>query len=253
MARKIISLLTRKKAKISLDPSSKISKTVTSIIQPNSQLNLKANSSIIIGNNSKINSKIYINDNSELTIADDCFINNCSIEIRNNSKVTFSKGVIINPKTPNRIIVDRGTAHFGELVNFNGDLYIRFGGNFSIGYRSGVNNNTEIRCEERVEIGRFGLISYNVSIFDTDTHSIDYLKRREIITKGYPFGAREHERPNTSPIIIGDDVWIGKGVSIGKGVKLGDKCIVATSSTLGSGVYPENSSIVPAKPRVITR
>lgn len=47
----------------------------------------------------------------------------------------------------------------------------------------------------------------------------------------------------TSPIEIGDNVWIGAGTIILRGTKIGNNCIVGAGSLL-KGEYEENQVIV---------
>ena len=95
------------------------------------------------------------------------------------------------------------------------------------------------------------MISYDVAIFDTNTHSTDWRERREIAERSFPIGAPETKRPDTSPITIGDDVWIGMGASVLKGANLGDRCIVGLRAMVTRGDYAAGSAIVAQAPRVI--
>jgi acetyltransferase-like isoleucine patch superfamily enzyme len=84
-----------------------------------------------------------------------------------------------------------------------------------------------------------------VDIFDTNTHSTDWHHRHEEIDDGFPNGTVQSEKnsPDTSPIAIGDDVWIGKYSAILKGVSIGSRSIVGTRSVVTKSC-PEDSVVV---------
>jgi len=108
------------------------------------------------------------------------------------------------------------------VVNKNGSLEV------GSGY---TNNNVEINCFRSIKIGYGVAISKNVIIRDSDNHVIngDYSKA-------------------TSPIEIGNKVWIGIGAIILKGVKIEDGAIIAAGSIVTKDV-PKNCLVggVPAK------
>ena len=92
-----------------------------------------------------------------------------------------------------------------------------------------LNTNATLNCFEYIELGNDCAISDNVTISDSDSHSINGNKV-------------------TSPIIIKDHVWIGKNAIILKGVTIGEGAVVAAGSVVTKDV-PPNSLVggVPAK------
>ena len=87
-------------------------------------------------------------------------------------------------------------------------------------------------------------ISYNVNIWDTNTHNVyPSGKRREIAEKYWPYFGKEIERPKTRPIHIGDDCWIGENTSILKGTNLSNNVIVGFGTVL-TGVKVEEGKTV---------
>ena len=108
-------------------------------------------------------------------------------------------------------------------------VLVRFGGTLTIGRYTGIAYDSEIRCEQQVDIGSYNMISYRVCIYDTNTHSTDWRERRKRIEHCYPEGVYEEVKPSTSPVLIGDDVWIGKEVTITKGAA----SAIAASSVSG--------------------
>lgn len=107
------------------------------------------------------------------------------------------------------------------------DFYIKYGGKCSIGSYTGIMENTEIRCDDSIEIGDYNMISYECMIYDTNTHFIyPKDKRREMTIRDFPAIGLEHEKPTTQPVKIGNDCWLGKRAVILKGVTIGDESII---------------------------
>jgi acetyltransferase-like isoleucine patch superfamily enzyme len=88
-------------------------------------------------------------------------------------------------------------------------------------------------CAESIRIGRRAIVSYNVTIADSDFHPCDPEQRKQDAIANAPQGQRSH-RPVVvaRPVVIGDDVWIGigaivlKGVQIGRGARIGAGAVV---------------------------
>jgi acetyltransferase-like isoleucine patch superfamily enzyme len=219
------------------------------------EIKVTDNSSLSVGKNFSFDAQMHISGHSEVIIADDCSFRNVTIDVSNHSKVIFGNGVIYSsgPVGTVPIQVDNGTLIFGGFNRFMGEILVRFGGEMKIGKYTGIGYNSEIRCEESITIGNYGLFSYGINIFDTDTHSTDWKKRRERLIAGYPVGTHEIEKPNTKPVVIGDDVWLGKGVTITKGTRIGNRCIVGIGTVIGGGEYDDDTTIVSDKPRIISR
>ncbi len=85
-------------------------------------------------------------------------------------------------------------------------------------------------CAERIEIGRRVLVSYQVTIADSDFHPLDPEARRRDAVANAPFGDKSARPPYPSrPVWIGDDATIGIGAIILKGVRIGP------GATVGAG------------------
>lgn len=70
------------------------------------------------------------------------------------------------------------------------------------------------------------MIADAVSIRDTDHNHNDL--NVAMINQGI----------TTSPVIVGDDVWIGYGATILKGVEIGNGAIIAAGAVVTSNVAP---------------
>lgn len=114
-----------------------------------------------------------------------------------------------------------------------GKIYINEGATLHLG--SGyINHNVNISVFDKIHIGDNCVISENVTIRDSDNHSIK-------------FQNGDTHNP-TAPIFIGNHVWIGMNVTILKGVTIGDGAIIGANSLVCHDV-PENTLVggVPAK------
>lgn len=100
--------------------------------------------------------------------------------------------------------------------------------NLGSGY---INRYAKIRCYSSITIGLGVAISENLSIWDSDVHTI----------KG-------KENQMAQPITIGNHVWIGTNVTILKGVTIGDGAIIAAGSVV-TGAIPAKcmAAGIPAK------
>ena len=213
-------------------------------------------SSLVVEAGAIIDSDMTIGDNCEVVFEKNSRLIKTAFTVINGSVVNIGEGAIINsPVSPDSsVFVDNGTLRLDQRAHvMSTALLARFGGKLSIGRYTGIAYGSEIRCEEQVDIGSYGMISYRVCIYDTNTHSTDWRERRKRIEHCYPEGVMEETRPVTSPVSIGDDVWIGQEVTITKGVRIGNRCIVGIRTTLGSGVIEDDSVVVAGKPRIISK
>lgn len=222
------------------------------------QIVIGDNSNVVIGENCSFNSfyngRLSIGVNCVINISNDCHFENIRWLIENATISIGKNCTYICPENHlGSIVMYSGNLTIGEYVFIQASIATRFNGIVSIGDFAGIGYNTEIRSEESVSIGKYALISYNVSIFDTNTHTIDWEERRRLKHKYHPqrMGMADESKPDTKPIIIGDDVWLGKGVSISKGAVLKDRCIVGMSTVVPSGQYPADAVVVSSKPRIL--
>ena len=143
-----------------------------------------------------------------------------------------------------RLYIDiKGKLVIGSDNRLETNMRVRFNGGLSIGNYTNINTHSEIRCDEKVSIGDYNQISYNVVIWDTNTHNIYAAsKRRELTeTRGIGF---EFEKPKTKPIFIGHDCWVGRDVAILKGVTVQNKCIIGFRTLLSDTTLKENTTVV---------
>ena len=135
-------------------------------------------------------------------------------------------------------------------------------GQLTIGHSSSFGSDTIIHCRERIEIGNYALISWNVMIADFDAHSISLNDRiaeiehtKTVLLPNFS-KKRAISRPPfvpriiTRPIIIEDGVWIGANAIILKGSKIGRGSIIGAGAVV-SGEIPPMSIAVGNPARVV--
>ncbi len=140
---------------------------------------------------------------------------------RNVKVLRFPKNVSIGKN----VVLKEGA----RICSCNENAIVSIGENTTFGYHSFLFSS------ESIEIGNNCLIAPFVYIVDSD-HNID---KAQLI----------NEQPNnTSPIKIGNDVWIGTGAKILKGVNIGTGAVIAAGSIVNSDVKTyEIHAGIPAK------
>ncbi len=96
-----------------------------------------------------------------------------------------------------------------------------------IGAHVGISGGS-ICAATLVSIGENTMLGANVTIADTDFHSLDPGKRFDKST----------DDPGGSPVIIGRHVFIGTNVIILKGVRIGDNSVIGAGSVVTKDVPP---------------
>lgn len=83
------------------------------------------------------------------------------------------------------------------------------------------NNGVQIVCQDHIRIGNNVVVARDVIIRDSDAHRLD--------TPGFRM---------TSPVVIGDNVWIAARAVIMKGVTVGEGAVVAAGAVVTKDVPP---------------
>ena len=111
-------------------------------------------------------------------------------------------------------------------------------------------NGAIIMAEERIEIGSYCLISWNVGIADSDFHPLEPAQRLIDAHALAPYFKDRPPRPplRTVPVIIADNVWIGMNATILKGVTIGENSVVAAGSVVSKSVPP--NTVVAGNPAI---
>ena len=98
-------------------------------------------------------------------------------------------------------------------------------------------------CAEHIRLGQRVIVSYNVTIADSDFHPHDPELRQRDARANAPLGDRSQRPPIVArPVIIEDDAWVGigaiilKGVTIGRGARIGAGAVVTSPVPAGATV-----------------
>jgi acetyltransferase-like isoleucine patch superfamily enzyme len=164
----------------------------------------KRKNSIIFCNKTRI----VINKRAVINIDDGVFILNKSW-VRKEPFVSF----LYMGKNSEMTICKTFTIYSGARIYINENSVLKLGSGY-------INNNLNLSCFEKIEIGEDVAISENVCIRDSDNH--------KILTKNVSH--------STKPIKIGNHVWIGMNVLILKGVTIGDGAMIAAGSVVNRDV-----------------
>lgn len=125
---------------------------------------------------------------------------------------------------------------------FDGSSYIEARNKTAIveiGSGAIINNNFTLICDiSSIKIGKNTLIGSNVTILDSDFHSIA------------PESRKVNGMQKFAPIVIGENVFIGDRVIILKGVKIGNDSVVAAGSIVIKDV-PERSVVAGNPARIV--
>jgi len=100
-------------------------------------------------------------------------------------------------------------------------------------------HGARIICDQRVEIGDYALISWNVVLMDTYRAPCDRDRRRQALREAAlgPYRYISADEP-PRPVLIGSNVWIGFDSCIVSGVTVGEGAIVGARSVVASDVAP---------------
>jgi len=170
-----------------------------------------------------------------------CDISTRDFRYRGSGKIRFGKGAVLERSVfPAVFDAEAGSEIiFGERVWLRGkycaNVFTAFAGaRIEIGDDCGF-NGAVLAAKNRVMIGKKTLLSWGVSIMDSDLHDLSNSRKARIST-----------------VEIGDYCLIGVHATIMPGVKIGSHCIIGANSVVTKDV-PDNSIAAGAPARVIGR
>lgn len=106
-------------------------------------------------------------------------------------------------------------------------------------------------CAESIRIGKRVVVSYNVTIADSDFHPRDPELRRADAISNAPEGNR-HSRPHViaQPVIIEEDVRIGIGAILLKGIRVGRGAVIGAGAVVSHDV-PSGAVVIGNPGRIV--
>ena len=138
---------------------------------------------------------------------------------------------LISPSTEIEV-GKKSTLKIGKKVKIRSGskIHVRDKGRLEIGAHSFFNSGCFLVCHDNIQIGKNVQLGPNVLIYD---HDHDFRKQNGLANLKY----------KTSPIIIGDNVWIGGNSVILRGTTIEDNVIIGAGSVI-KGHYEKNSLII---------
>ena len=133
------------------------------------------------------------------------------VNICDGAKVKIGKHFVFVARMPN------------SSCGWEGRMIVADSAKLEIGNDTGCSSVT-ICCFDSIKIGNNVKIGAGSLIMDTNFHSLDWRERR--------IESEMETNKKTSPVIIGDDVFIGARTIINKGVTIGERSIVAAGSVV---------------------
>lgn len=124
-------------------------------------------------------------------------------------------------------ILGQGTMRCKGRIIVNDDVMIYSRGKLTIGENFGINSYSRIVTHEAIDIGNNVTIGQMVSILDHDHHF--EIENQDMKLSGY----------DTSPVSIGNNVWIGDKSTILRGVTIGDNVVIGANTLINKNV-PSN-------------
>lgn len=139
-------------------------------------------------------------------------------------------GASFAPKRGGKFTIGSQSMYHGRMAM---DLE---GAEIRIGDRTFVGNGLLVAAR-LIDIGSDVLISWNVTIVDHHSHSVDFSKRRADVA-GWLKGSKDWTNVKIAPVYICDKVWIGFGAAILPGVTIGEGAVVGAGSVVTKDVKP---------------
>jgi len=134
------------------------------------------------------------------------------------------------------ILTGNSRLSLGENALVSGVLQCQKGGaRLEIGEDFFLGAGSKIVSTDDVQIGNHVLISHNCYITDTDGHSLNATIRRNDVPNRWA-GLKDWAVVTSSPVKIGNDVWIGPHVIVLKGVQIGDGAVISAGSVVAKDI-----------------
>ena len=136
--------------------------------------------------------------------------------------IYLSCGKNVNVTIGNNFLFMSGDSYNPLCRNMQGCISLNEGASLTIGDNVGISSAC-IWVHKSITIGNNVKIGGDCILLDSDCHSLDYLKRRDVVDQAYKVD---------KAIVIEDDVLIGTRCIILKGVRIGARSIIGSGSVV---------------------
>ena len=113
-----------------------------------------------------------------------------------------------------------------------------------VGDRTYINKGCLLDCSKEIFIGSDVTIGWDVTVLDSNAHSLDWKERSNNTTKANfalaqnKSWAIDTDTKKAEKITISDKVWIGFGSSILRGVTIGEGAVIGAQCVVRNDVTP---------------
>jgi acetyltransferase-like isoleucine patch superfamily enzyme len=139
---------------------------------------------------------------------------------------------------------ERERVVIGENSRLDGYLVCKSAARISIGKATWLDNNVHVLCLQTISIGDFVYVGENTYIVDNGSHAVEPAERVKHRVRvapggpGYPGLGDGYELAESSPVTIGNLVWIAQNCLILKGVTIGEGSVVMRNAVVTKNVPP---------------
>lgn len=151
------------------------------------------------------------------------------VDLKVGASSSFNR-VGLRMKSGDRLVIGDNSQVSASLRTDRSPATIQIGARTSIG-------GSLIVAAERVSIGDDVLISWDVTIVDHDSHSLDFALRKDDAMEWHA-GRKNWAHVTIRPVTIENKAWIGVGATILKGVTVGEGAVVAAGAVVTRDVPP---------------
>lgn len=164
-----------------------------------------------------------------------------NIQIENSTILLKSCMFRFDGKTKKNPVTIGDDSMIGCIFIFESD-----NGKIEIGKNTFINGDTKLISRSKIKIGNNVTIAWGCTIYDHNSHSLDYKERQKDIQRqnedyrnGRNFIESKHwDVVKSKPITIEDNVWIGFDSVILSGVTIGEGAIVGAKSVIRTDIEP---------------
>lgn len=155
----------------------------------------------------------------------------CFIKLFHIKNFGFTVWNMVSPFTEIEI-GKKARLSLGKMIRMRSGskIRVRNGAEIKIGDNTSLNHGCMVISHEKIIIGKNVQFGPNVLIYD---HDHDFRAKNGLKELKY----------KTSPVEIGDNVWIGTNTVILRGTRIGNNCVVGAGSVL-KGYYDKDTIII---------